>query len=385
MNKAQEIFDQVIYISPSTIPSRSANSVHVLNQCNALADHCSKVIAFCASIDNLRGKNAIHDFYGIAIKSDFEIKQLHVKSNKALQLKIALFSMFYILMKRQKNDLVISRNFYISVFLTMLGIRHIYETHGPESNKLKQTLQNFVMRNNKVVCISNQLAKILTAQCSANLDMKVLHDAASSFQVVDMDKYLVKNKRFKVGYFGHLYAGRGIEIIEQLARRFSNIDFYIVGGDETSIAKLRKQVKNQNLKIIGYVRNNEARSLMLLMDALLMPYQNKVSIGLPKSDTSKWMSPLKLFEYLSSKKPIISSDLTVLREVLKNGHNAMLVKANDIDEWSEALHSLYSDKSLRVKLAKNAYQRYRQHHTWSQRAQQIIEFAKKDHEIKRSC
>ena len=49
MNKEKIIFDRIIYISPSTIPSRSANSIHVINQCNALANHCSKVITFCAS------------------------------------------------------------------------------------------------------------------------------------------------------------------------------------------------------------------------------------------------------------------------------------------------------------------------------------------------
>ena len=31
------------------------------------------------------------------------------------------------------------------------------------------------------------------------------------------------------------------------------------------------------------------------------------------SDTSKFMSPLKIFEYMSHKKPIIASDLSVIR------------------------------------------------------------------------
>jgi len=385
MNKEKIIFDRIIYISPSTIPSRSANSIHVINQCNALANHCSKVITFCASKGGRQGNKAIDDFYGIKIQNNLEIKQINVKSNKALQLKIALFSACYFLIKWRKNDLVISRNFYISIFLTILKVKHVYEAHGPESNRSKKLLQNFIMRNNKVVCISNELAKILTIQCDNHLDVKVLHDAASTFNKADTDKYLIQNKRFKVGYFGHLYTGRGIEIIEKLSKKFPDIDFYVVGGDEASIAKLRKQVKMTNLKVVGFVRNNEARSLMLLMDVLLMPYQNKVSIGLPNSDTSKWMSPLKMFEYLSSQKPIISSDLPVLREVLENGHNSILVKANEINEWYEALDVLYEDKLLRRKLANNAYELYSKRYTWSERARQIIEFAKKKPKIAASC
>ena len=102
MNKEQIIFDRIIYISPSTIPSRSANSIHVINQCNALANHCSKVIAFCASKGGRRGNKAIHDFYGIKIQNNLEIKQIYVKSNKALQLKIAM-------QKRKEREAILAK------------------------------------------------------------------------------------------------------------------------------------------------------------------------------------------------------------------------------------------------------------------------------------
>ena len=41
-----------------------------------------------------------------------------------------------------------------------------------------------------------------------------------------------------------------------------------------------------------------------------MPYSKKV-FGDGNQDLSMWMSPLKLFEYISANKPIISSDLKV--------------------------------------------------------------------------
>lgn len=208
------------------------------------------------------------------------------------------------------------------------------------------------------------------------MEIKVLHDAASSFDSVHVKQYLVPNGNFRVGYFGHLYAGRRIEIIEGLARQFSDIDFYVVGGDDENIAKLRQNSNLKNLNIVGYLRNNEARSLMPLMDVLLMPYQNKVSIGLKNSDTSKWMSPLKMFEYLSSKKPIISSDLPVLKEVLKHNHNALLVKPDSIVQWEKALLRIIEDKLLNKKLSTNAYEQYIHNYTWSERARKLIEYAK---------
>ena len=56
------------------------------------------------------------------------------------------------------------------------------------------------------------------------------------------------------------------------------------------------------------------------------------------SDTGKFMSPLKIFEYMSHKKAIIASDLPVIREVL-NERNSVLVKSDDINLWINVLKS----------------------------------------------
>ena len=106
-----------------------------------------------------------------------------------------------------------------------------------------------------------------------------------------------------------------------------------------------------------------------------MPYQRRVSIGIKDSDTAQWMSPLKMFEYLSSNKPIISSNLPVLKEVLEDKQNALLVECDDLVSWGEALQSLIDDQQLRVKLAAASYELYLRNYTWSERARQIVSFA----------
>mgnify|MGYP000391910871 CR=1 FL=1 len=67
---------------------------------------------------------------------------------------------------------------------------------------------------------------------------------------------------------------------------------------------------------MGYLDQRSIYEKMSMMDVLLMPYQKQVSIGIELVDTSRWMSPMKMFEYMSSSVPIISSNLPVLREVL---------------------------------------------------------------------
>jgi hypothetical protein len=62
-----------------------------------------------------------------------------------------------------------------------------------------------------------------------------------------------------------------------------------------------------------------------MMDALLMPYQKHVSIDLSSVDASKWISPMKMFEYLSSGALIISSNIPVLLEVLIDNDTCLFV------------------------------------------------------------
>ena len=107
------------------------------------------------------------------------------------------------------------------------------------------------------------------------------------------------------------------------------------------------------------------------VDLLLMPYQAQVSIGLVGHDTGRWMSPMKMFEYMSSGTPFVASDLPVLREVLRDGDNAVLVAPNDLPAWRRSILALQDDPALRQTLARRAYDDYQAHYTWRRRAERI--------------
>ena len=61
------------------------------------------------------------------------------------------------------------------------------------------------------------------------------------------------------------------------------------------------------------------------LDICLLP--NQINLFLKGvGNISSYTSPIKLFDYMSHKKAIIASDISVLREVL-NEKNSILVKA----------------------------------------------------------
>lgn len=384
------------YISPSTIPSRSANSIHVVNMCEALTQLAHDVVLFVRSkeLDSLACREVIRDFYGVA-NEGIETVSYRSKEPRGAELGIALRAFFRFVKDALKGEVpkfIMSRNLYAAVLLGLLFRRAVvYETHSPEKG-IRKKLQRRLLSSNKIqtVVISEALRKvILDLHGITNERIHVFHDAARAGQsrmnaperhevqqvllgsVVDLERY---DKI--VGYFGHLYSGRGIEIIEGLAHRNPDYAFVVYGGNEKEIAHFKEKNSSNNLFFMGYLSPDNVRKAMAMMSVLLMPYQKSVSIGLDGVDTVQWMSPMKMFEYMSVGVPIVSSDLPVLREVLTHRETCLLVQSDDIDAWQQALNQLIETPELAKKIGLRAHEAYKKNYTWSVRTKKILEVAK---------
>ena len=179
--------------------------------------------------------------------------------------------------------------------------------------------------------------------------------------------------RLRVGYVGHLYPGKGLEIVRELAARAPWADFHVVGGQEHTVERLRDDpTLPSNVRLHGFVPPAEAERLTLAFDVLVAPYQREVQIA-GGGETAAWMSPLKLFSYMAAGKPILCSDLPVLREIIQHGRNGLLISANDPDAWLSALGQLSTDPAQRMRLGQNAHADFLARHTWQQRANLIID------------
>ena len=84
-----------------------------------------------------------------------------------------------------------------------------------------------------------------------------------------------------------------------------------------------------------------------------MPYQSKISINSKNFDDeiSKFISPLKMFEYLATGIPIISSNIKVLREKLIHNQNCLLVNNfENVNNWIISIKKLKNNFYLRKKI-----------------------------------
>jgi glycosyltransferase involved in cell wall biosynthesis len=356
----------IIYISNSNIPSRTANSIHVMKMCSALSkEHNVTLIGK----KGVKATDDIFNYYGV---NKFKIK---IFNDGNLFKKIHFYlQLIKFLVGRDKETLVIGRHPFGVFISKILGYKIIYESHGPPRTKLHYYVERHFLKSEKTksfIVISLELKKIYIELFGCdNSKIKILHDAADIPENIYSEIDLHDDYVLSVGYIGHLYPGRGIDIIINAAKRMPEVLFHIVGGERSDI-EYWKEKKIDNVIFFGFISPKETEQFRQSVDVLVMPYQDKVSIaGATGMNTSQWMSPMKLFEYMASKKPIIASDLKVLREIL-NENNSILVDCNDINGWIDALEKL-KDPMLRKNLATKAFNDFKSNHTWDIRAKRIL-------------
>lgn len=177
---------------------------------------------------------------------------------------------------------------------------------------------------------------------------------------------------FIAAYTGHLYRGRGAELIVALASRMAEVHFLIVGGEAEQRQVLESRLRSlgaPNYTLTGLVAPSQVALFQMASDVLLMPYQEKVAAS-SGGDIGHYLSPLKLFEYLASGRAILASALPVLMEIL-TPENAVLLPGQAVDAWERALRGLMGHPQKRQKLAEAARHTAEQH-SWERRAARIL-------------
>ena len=80
---------------------------------------------------------------------------------------------------------------------------------------------------------------------------------------------------------------------------------------------------------------------------------------------------MKLFEYMASGRPILCSDLPVLKEVLEQDI-AIFLPPDDFRAWVAAIQDLSDDARRRAELGRAASMNANRY-SWESRAQRILE------------
>ncbi|MFJ2442690.1 glycosyltransferase [Streptomyces sp. NPDC087658] len=146
----------------------------------------------------------------------------------------------------------------------------------------------------------------------------------------------------RIGYTGHLYTGRGIDFILELASLLPSF-VHLIGGTPEDRARWEEPCRLSNVYFHGHRPPGAVRAYLPLFDVVLAPYQQKVYTAGGIAETGRWASLMKVFEYMADGRAMIVSDLPVLREVLQDRVNCLLRPPADTHAWLDAINELMTD------------------------------------------
>ena len=367
----------ISYLAMSDVPSKNANSLQIVQMCNAFIENGNQVDLVLPYFNHTE-KVSIKKYYGIKntikiIRVGKKRKKLSKLDNLFIPLKITLYSIF------KGSDIFITRNIVISFFLILFRVKHILELHDDleiAGKKISKLFMKAKLLNSnqlvKIIFITNSLYKFISDKYNYNKNnYEILPD--SSLFKFELDKFEYK-KKINIGYFGSIYRSRGTELIVNLSKMDKKNNYFIFGGTNSQINNIKFRNRSNNLFLHKQIPYSEVSKYMKKMDIVLMPYSKIVTSTGNIGNIANFMSPMKMFDYLALGKLIISSDIPVLREILKHNRNAILIKNfENVYQWKKNINNFNYNPAKIMIIKKNALRTVR-NLTWIIRAKKMVSF-----------
>lgn len=370
---------KILYIANNRMPTEKAHGIQIAKMCESFGK-LVELKLIVPQRKNFIQKN-IFDFYNL--EKNFSIKYLDCLDLVGVIPYLGFWLSSYSFSRKVKKyleftkykGLIYSRDIFVLWLLKgNKNYNLVYEIHNFPKNI------NFFHRKLfpylKFVAISNGLKnQLLKMGIDGNMIL-VSHDG------VDLEKFnismLKEEVRKRLGldeyekislYAGHLYDWKGAQVLAEAAKFFHDkkIAIIFIGGTDQDIISFKNKNRGQkNILIAGRQAHENVPLYLKAADVLVLPNSSR-------KDISKfYTSPLKLFEYMASGRPIVASSLPSIREVL-NENNAILVKPDDPVELAGAIERALLDDIFSVKIAQQALQDVKQY-SWFNRAKNIINF-----------
>jgi len=302
-----------------------------------------------------------------------------VKSIRIGPSKIKILLDFFILLKtvqlllQGSYDVIHSHEeagFFSTWLAKIFGIKHLYDMHS----SLPQQLNNFKFTTSKLLIHSFEMLEKETLKnadgvitiCPALFDyveglfpeknQVLIENVVDNSWVLEsgnetvsslMQRYGLKND-LKILYTGTFEPYQGIDLLiesaKEVVKHHSEVTFLLVGGDPKQISHYRQQVDEACLggQVIftGQVWPNLIPLFIELSDILVSP-------RIEGNNT-----PLKIYSYLRSGKPIVATDHPTHTQVL-NDQIAVLTKRTP-ESFSDGIIKLINNSKLRKEISRKA-------------------------------
>lgn len=380
---------KLLYLLNHRFPTEKAYGIQIAKMCEAFADLGHEVTLVAPSRIS-KVKENFFRYYNIEknfwfkkiFSPDFYLPgKLDRLAFYAKNFLSAFVLGFYAL--THGADIIYSRDELPLYFISFFKKNIFFEAHRFSKNKtIIAFYRRFKKLNFKIIVISKNLKNefvklgfkpnnILVAPDGVDLeefDIGLFKEEARRRLNLPQNKILI-------GYVGMLKTmgmEKGVNLlIESLKYLPQNILLVLVGGRKEDIGFYKKLTEKEKLServlFVGQVKHEMIPMYLKAFDILVMPFPYNQHYAF-------YMSPLKLFEYMASKRPIVATDLPSVREVL-NEKNSVLIEPDNPKNLTDGIKFILENQKSAESLASQAFEDV-QNYTWQKRAEKILGFIK---------
>ncbi len=375
----------ILYIANIRLPTEKAHGIQIMKMCEAFA-HLGHTVELVVPDRRTPVTEDPFAYYGVERTLTItRLPTFDTVSCGRMGFWLQTFSFIFHAaryVRRSSAEVVYSRDPALFFFGRMPSDKKlIWEIHTKPARHVAEKIRRSQVH---IVAISSGLRDVLIEAGVPSERITVAHDAVDvdmfarvpDRQTVRRELSLPEDKTIiaYIGKYKTMGESKGVEeVIEAVGAvhaHHTDVDLLIVGLNQDELPEVKGLVSDAGLEdaayLVGHVPHDQVAQYMRATDVLVMNYPNT-------KHYARFMSPLKLFEYMASGTPIVTSDLPSIREVLSDA-SAFFFKVDDPDSLRRAIEVVLANPAEASQKATTALSEARGH-TWRKRTKDIMEFA----------
>lgn len=260
--------------------------------------------------------------------------------------------------------------------LVLLGLPLFSEMHGAKLSTLAQRM--LFTKVNGIIAINQIIVEELQHTFPRSHARYVVEP--NGVDLTSFQKIEKSDARRQLGlpqdtptvlYSGRFFEWKGLEILPEVARATPLVRWQMVGGTHEEFTRLIQTPLPDNFFFAGSRPHSEMCLWFAAADALIV-------LGTTRDIQSyRYTSPMKLFEYLATGRPIIASKTPAICEIVGEDE-VLFYEPDDVQDLTRIVqYSLMHTEELKPRIEKAM--RHAIASSWSKRAERIVRFMETHH------